>query len=203
MRILRNLSITVLVVAIIVPILCAIAFLFRASIMVNTGGPWIPKDYPDEVNRIRHPSGFSIIRPSEWRVRVLFVTDGVGVDGIHMDPGYVKYLRFNPFITVHKLETKPEVQDYSRISFGPYQGLVKKELQVGGSDTPMFHYEVLIQGQDSWYSIFYTAPNGSWESPKYTEVPAEIHRYLCTFRHSESRGESEEKEANQSLKATQ
>ena len=85
---------------------------------ITAGGHWIPKRPPDEANRVRHDSGFSIVRPHDW-VSVELPFDPEREATILLDPG-CKGMRYCPRITVTRLTRPPERDEFSKATLGPY-----------------------------------------------------------------------------------
>lgn len=141
------------------------------------GGLWIPKHHPDEVNRICHETGFSIVRPPDW---IAWEQDE---DTVVITPG-CKRMRYHPQIRVTRLTHPPKMDEFSKATLGPYQAHKKIDAQIGGSDYPYFSCEYVVTCSQAWFQIVYLTPNGTWGKPMFNDVPIEVARYLDTFRYN-------------------
>jgi hypothetical protein len=159
-------------------------YLFSPGGPLYDGAKWIPKDRPDERNRVYHPKGFSIIPPPGWKV-------SSSEDGMGSNPGAGRNVRYTPRLTVRTTDRRwrwPGKMD-ENLRETVFAGQAAHEALdplVGGGDEPYFSYGVFMERDGTWYEIFYQTPNGSWISPQYTSTPEGIAPYIQSFRLTES-----------------
>ncbi|WP_435020942.1 hypothetical protein TA3x_002103 [Tundrisphaera sp. TA3] len=153
-------------------------------LMLGPIDPPIPTTPPDEIHRVRHPRGYSMIVPPKWGVRLSDPNDLPEQEdlwtGICATPryGHVPSRRFRGFV-VHEFRIKEE--DPSP-GFHPveFQGLPASEKE-GIEETsreldPSFVYRLIFERGGRRYLIRYDHP-GQIET-----LPEMVRRYLLTFR---------------------
>ncbi|MDR2705494.1 MAG: prepilin-type N-terminal cleavage/methylation domain-containing protein [Planctomycetaceae bacterium] len=144
--------IELIVVIVIIAVLTAI--LFPAIRATRTGNSRLPQK-PDEANRIYHPNGMSIIRPSDWIQEKAY--DSPNHQELAFWAGSLRYPCKIRVISEAIKETSEETIDDNSI---PIQ--VKNICNTEDS-----FKKILFQNEPAFEFVIQTHHSGGWEDPSY------------------------------------
>lgn len=127
---------------------------------------------PNEVNRVRHPDGYSIIRPGRTRAIV-------SEDGINISPDGGRS-RYTPVFGVGRFPEFPDPAWLQRNEFrsGTFQG--HPAFVRNGPSGEYDAYRVITNRGGKWYEITLLIPQ-DYYGESVTMPSAEWQRYLDTF----------------------
>ena len=141
-------------------------------------GEMIPADPPDEVNRVVHRSGVSIVAPENWDVIHDWPENPTFTIAARVFP---RGRRLTSSIWIKKLDTgkEPDLKGFNEFHFQSrpaYERMVADEQTRGASDRRYSTYDLYIDRDGEWWSIRFDI------AEVMTELPAEIREYIETVR---------------------
>jgi hypothetical protein len=141
---------------------------------IRHGAPWVPETPPVEAQRVFHPSGFSIIPPPGWIVKLV-------AEAIIITPGSKK-VRDAPGVGVTRLDHAPELSEFHKALFLNLEAYETTRPASGHRDVTYLIYRLLVRHDGHWYEVCYSMPNGSFDRPARSTVPHTMMLYIHSFR---------------------
>ena len=163
-------------VGVVVAVLFGLVSLLWPILSKGPAGRMIPTDEPNEANRVENAAGFSIVVPNRWKQMVNVSSPDLSILTLHPFSPIVARSRAELAITRQR-----EPVPISNMAAVQFQGLPAHEsMEVtrewGIDDPPSSEYRLVFQRGDYWYRLSYSI------AQQRTTLPAEIRRYLDTFR---------------------
>jgi hypothetical protein len=166
---------------VVVTIIVGLCFLIAPAVKMarNPRGPHgyaVPRDEPDEKNRIHCETGFSIVLPTNWEVSNTFKTE-LWIGPRH-GPG-----RAPAFLTVFRHEDyKPDdLTGFQKTTFRglpAYEQMVVEREAVLFDDPARSRFSLWVDLNGEWIAINYVV------SERHTELPKSVRKFIETLQWS-------------------
>jgi hypothetical protein len=167
------------VLLILIPICCLVWPVVRDS--RGPMGEAIPRQPPEEKNRVHHPLGFSLVVPPKWDSHIIL--NGGPLVLAPMSLGkYARRSKASIVVTYLKRYRPPDIESLGKTSF-----LGQSAYEVMQVNRPW----TFDDGAWSEYTLYLTH-DGYWYEIRYgiaeerTQLPGEVRQYLNTLRWEEA-----------------
>jgi hypothetical protein len=156
------------------------AVLLYPIMTMPMGARNVPRIEPSEANRVFHPSGFSIIPPPDWQIRIYTNSEPADLRGsvIAMTPG--DRSRHSPGLGAYLWFRPDDLTNYLETTFRGRPAFEKTSVGIG-SKCDRLSYQLFVPDGTNWFRLGYSecACPGS-DSP--SNFPPIIRRYIESFR---------------------
>lgn len=148
-------------------------------LVMPIGGPWVPRTEPSEDKRVFHPSGFSIISPPGWKIRIHTNPEAAQLLGyeIGMTPG--DRSRYSPGLGAGRWFRQDDLTNYQMTVFRGKPAF--EQTILGSGEYARLYYELLVPDGTNWFRLHYSK-DAAFESPSRSNFPPIIRRYIESFR---------------------